>query len=168
MVQLITLLAATATALAPAVLALPQVYDPSSSVQEPQEPPSSYNTTVQEDQDRLESMVELLRRQSTPSSSGTHNGYFYSWWTDGSSPVTYTNGDGGSYSVEWESGGNFVGGKGWATGSAKSVSYTGSWAPVDNGNAVRYSFFSFFFGGGCCCCVLSPLCGYGHVYALCD
>jgi len=45
----------------------------------------------------------------------------YSWWTDGGSRVTYTNGAGGSYSVNWGSGGNFVGGKGWNPGSARYV-----------------------------------------------
>ena len=45
----------------------------------------------------------------------------YSWWSDGGSPVTYTNGPGGSYSVNWQSGGNFVGGKGWNPGSARYV-----------------------------------------------
>lgn len=62
---------------------------------------------------------ELVPRQSTPSGTGTHNGYYYSWWTDGGSQVSYTNGAGGSYSVNWASGGNFVGGKGWNPGGAK-------------------------------------------------
>lgn len=58
-------------------------------------------------------------RAGTPSSTGTHNGFYYSFWTDGGSEVTYTNGNGGSYSVQWQSGGNFVGGKGWNPGSAR-------------------------------------------------
>lgn len=62
---------------------------------------------------------ELVARQSTPSSTGVHNGYYYSWWTDGGSQVTYTNLAGGSYSVSWSSGGNFVGGKGWNPGGPK-------------------------------------------------
>ncbi|KAJ4412449.1 NAD(P)H-dependent D-xylose reductase (XR) [Gnomoniopsis sp. IMI 355080] len=93
---------------------------------------TSVNSTETE---RIEAMFELMRRQSTPSSSGTNNGYFYSWWTDGASPVTYTNGAGGSYSVNWQSGGNFVGGKGWNPGGPKTISYTGTWSPVNNGNA---------------------------------
>ncbi|KAF5524913.1 Endo-1,4-beta-xylanase 1 [Colletotrichum aenigma] len=79
--------------------------------------------------------TDLIKRASTPSSQGTSNGYFYSFWTDGASPVTYTNGAGGSYSVEWQSGGNLVGGKGWATGTSRSIKYSGTWAPVNNGNS---------------------------------
>lgn len=94
---------------------------------------SSVNSTETE---RIEAMFELMRRQSTPNSSGTHNGYFYSFWSDGASPVTYTNGAGGSYSMEWASGGNVVAGKGWNPGGPKSISYTGTWSPVNNGNAV--------------------------------
>lgn len=58
----------------------------------------------------------LEKRQNTPNSQGTHDGYFYSWWSDGASPATYTNLAGGSYRVEWQSGGNLVGGKGWNPG----------------------------------------------------
>lgn len=61
----------------------------------------------------------LFERQSTPSSTGDHGGYWYSWWTDGGSQVTYTNLSGGAYSVRWSTGGNFVGGKGWRTGSGR-------------------------------------------------
>lgn len=64
--------------------------------------------------------TDLAKRQ-TPSGTGTHGGYYYSFWTDGGSQVNYQNLDGGSYSVNWQSGGNFVGGKGWKTGSARLV-----------------------------------------------
>ncbi|CAI4211990.1 unnamed protein product [Parascedosporium putredinis] len=77
-----------------------------------------------------------MRRQGiTANSAGTHDGYYYSWWSDGASPVTYTNLAGGSYSVDWQSGGNLVGGKGWSPGSAKNITYSGTWTPVNNGNA---------------------------------
>lgn len=142
MVSLTTLLAATAALTSTCISAMP-VFD--------EQQPPSHNITAEENE-RIEAMFELLRRQSsTPSSSGTNNGYFYSFWTDGASPVTYTNGDGGSYSIEWDAGGNFVGGKGWSTGSAREVSYEGSWTPVDNGNSVSFHFpvftfqFLFFF-----------------------
>lgn len=63
--------------------------------------------------------VVLSPRASTPSAQGTSGGYFYSWWTDGGSDVTYANGGAGLFAVSWKTGGNFVGGKGWKTGSAR-------------------------------------------------
>ena len=63
--------------------------------------------------------TDLVKRQNTPNGEGIHDGYFYSWWSDGASPATYTNQPGGSYSVQWQSGGNLVGGKGWNPGSAR-------------------------------------------------
>ena len=61
-------------------------------------------------------VTSLDKRQNTPNGQGTHDGFFYSWWSDGASPATYTNLPGGSYSVQWQSGGNLVGGKGWNPG----------------------------------------------------
>ncbi|EEY23770.1 endo-1,4-beta-xylanase A [Verticillium alfalfae VaMs.102] len=66
---------------------------------------------------------QLAKRQSTPSSQGTHDGYFYSWWTDGGAAATYTNLAGGEYSVSWSNGGNLVGGKGWNPGGPRGNSY---------------------------------------------
>lgn len=37
-----------------------------------------------------------LISRSTPSGTGTHNGFFYSFWTDGQGQVNYNNGAGGS------------------------------------------------------------------------
>lgn len=65
---------------------------------------------------RSQEPFRVQKRQATPIGTGTHDGFFYSWWSDGGSPVNYTNLEGGSYRVEWESGGNFVGGKGWNPG----------------------------------------------------
>jgi hypothetical protein len=67
------------------------------------------------------SLGALTARAGTPSSAGTHNGCYYSWWTDGGAQATYTNGAGGSYSVSWKTGGNLVGGKGWNPGAARYV-----------------------------------------------
>lgn len=65
--------------------------------------------------------TEALEKRSTANSVGTHNGYFYSWWTDGGGSATYTMGEGSRYSVTWKDTGNFVGGKGWNPGNGRSV-----------------------------------------------
>ena len=47
----------------------------------------------------------LMGRAGTASSTGTNNGFYYSFWTDGGADVTYTNGAGGQYSVQWSGNG---------------------------------------------------------------
>jgi endo-1,4-beta-xylanase len=85
--------------------------------------------------------TDLVARQSTPSSTGTHNGCYYSWWTDGGSQVTYTNGAAGSYSVTWGGGGgNFVGGKGWNPGSTRTITYSGTYNPNGNSYLAIYGW----------------------------
>jgi endo-1,4-beta-xylanase len=61
----------------------------------------------------------LVSRAGTPSSTGYHNGYYYSFWTDNAGNVNYQNGANGQYSVQWSGNGNWVGGKGWNPGSAR-------------------------------------------------
>lgn len=63
--------------------------------------------------------TQSLAKRLTESSTGTNNGYYYSFWTDGGGDVTYTNGAGGSYNVEWSDVGNFVAGKGRNPGSSQ-------------------------------------------------
>ncbi|KAF7551665.1 hypothetical protein G7046_g7652 [Stylonectria norvegica] len=75
----------------------------------------------------------LGKKSGTPSSTGTNNGYYYSWWTDNGADATYTNGPGGQYSITWSNGGNLVGGKGWNPGGPRSVEYSGTYNP--NGNS---------------------------------
>lgn len=64
--------------------------------------------------------MSINKRQTlTSSATGTHNGYYYSFWTDGGPNVRYTNEAGGQYSVSWSGNGNWVGGKGWNPGTAR-------------------------------------------------
>ncbi|KZV85141.1 glycoside hydrolase [Exidia glandulosa HHB12029] len=83
---------------------------------------------------------EIVKR-ATPNGTGTNNGYYYSFWSDGAADVNYSNGSGGSYSVTWSgNNGNFVGGKGWNPGSTRNITFSGSYNP--NGNsyfAIRKS-----------------------------
>ncbi|KZS88237.1 putative endo-1,4-beta-xylanase B precursor [Sistotremastrum niveocremeum HHB9708] len=84
---------------------------------------------------------DLAVRAGTPSSTGTNGGYYYSFWTDGTGDVTYTNGAGGQYSVTWSGNqGNFVAGKGWNPGSAQAISFTANYAPVGNSYLSVYGW----------------------------
>jgi endo-1,4-beta-xylanase len=63
----------------------------------------------------------------TSNSTGTNNGYFYSFWEQ-SSGGTMTLGSGGQYSLTWNTGAqNIVAGKGWNPGSSHTVNYNASW-----------------------------------------
>jgi endo-1,4-beta-xylanase len=64
-------------------------------------------------------------RTITSNETGTHNGFFYSFWKD-SGNVTMKLGAGGNYSVQMNNINNWVGGKGWSTGSSRTISYSGS------------------------------------------
>ncbi|KAL1868421.1 hypothetical protein VTK73DRAFT_3687 [Phialemonium thermophilum] len=70
---------------------------------------------------------KILEGRSTPQGTGTNNGFFYSFWTDGQGQVTYNNDEGGTYDVTWNNVGNFVAGKGWNPGGPKVVVYNGTW-----------------------------------------
>ncbi|KAI0189115.1 xylanase, partial [Xylaria flabelliformis] len=85
----------------------------------------------------IASPLELITRTSP--GTGTNNGFFYSFWTDGQGSVTYNNGAAGSYDVTWNNVGNFVAGKGWKPGAARTITYNGTW----NGASVN-SYLSIY------------------------
>lgn len=80
----------------------------------------------------------LARR--TPSSTGTSGGFYYSFWTDTPASVTYTNGNAGQFSVKWNGNGNHVGGKGWRTGAARTIKFSGTYAPKGNSYLAIYGW----------------------------
>jgi endo-1,4-beta-xylanase len=60
-------------------------------------------------------------------STGTNNGYFYSFWEQASG-ASMTLGSGSNYSLTWNTASqNVVAGTGWNPGSNHTVSYSGSW-----------------------------------------
>ncbi|WP_213455617.1 glycoside hydrolase family 11 protein [Rhizomonospora bruguierae] len=78
-------------------------------------------------------------RTVTSNTTGTHNGYFFSYWKDNGN-VTMTLGAGGSYSVQWSNMNNMVVGKGWNPGSSHTVNYSGSFSPNGNGYLALYGW----------------------------
>lgn len=63
----------------------------------------------------------------TSNSTGTNNGYFYSFWEQASG-ATMTLGSGSNYSLTWNTASqNVVAGTGWNPGTSGTVSYSGSW-----------------------------------------
>lgn len=90
-------------------------------------------------------ILEQLKRDSeilprTNPGTGTDGGYFYSYWTDGAGSINYQNGPGGSYTVSWQNVGNFVAGKGWKPGAARTINYSGSYQTSGNGYLSIYGW----------------------------
>lgn len=75
--------------------------------------------------------------------TGTHGGYFYTFWKDGGT-ACMTLGSGGSYGTTYNLGSNrnLVAGKGWATGStSRRVGYNaGVWNPGSNSYLTLYGW----------------------------
>jgi hypothetical protein len=65
------------------------------------------------------------QRTISSNQTGT-DGLWYTFWTDGGGSVSMTLNGGGSFSVNWSNCGNFVCGKGWSTGSGRTISWSGS------------------------------------------
>ncbi|CAF3469125.1 hypothetical protein SNK03_006325 [Fusarium graminearum] len=82
----------------------------------------------------------LLEKRTSPT-TGVNNGFYFSFWTDTPSAVTYTNGNGGQFSMNWNGNrGNHVGGKGWNPGAARTIKYSGDYRPNGNSYLAVYGW----------------------------
>ncbi|MDQ2075762.1 glycoside hydrolase family 11 protein [Marinimicrobium sp. ABcell2] len=81
-------------------------------------------------------------QQHCSNQTGTHGGYYFTHWTDGGGTACMTLGDGGNYSYTWSNTGNFVGGKGWSTGTSNRViGYNaGDYSPSGNSYLALYGW----------------------------
>ncbi|WP_435784410.1 glycoside hydrolase family 11 protein [Cellvibrio sp.] len=77
----------------------------------------------------------------TSNSTGTNNGFYYTFWKD-SGNASMTLQSGGRYTSQWNSGtNNWVGGKGWNPGtSSRVVSYSGNYGVT----ASQNSYLAFY------------------------
>ncbi len=71
----------------------------------------------------------------TSKATGTHNGYFYTFWKD-SGNASMTLESGGRYSSQWSNDtNNWVGGKGWNPGGPRIVNYSGNYGVTNSQNS---------------------------------
>jgi len=72
--------------------------------------------------------------------TGTNNGNYFSFWKDSPGTVNFCMYAGGRYTSNWSGINNWVGGKGWQTGSNHTINYSGSFNSPGNGYLALYGW----------------------------
>src|SRR6185312_10195375 len=72
--------------------------------------------------------------------TGTNNGNYFSFWKDSPGTVNFCMYPSGRYTSNWSGINNWVGGKGWATGSRRVVTYSGTFNSPGNGYLSLYGW----------------------------
>src|SRR5690606_19078179 len=76
----------------------------------------------------------------TSNDTGTHNGFYFSFWKD-SGDASMTLLSGGRYTSQWgNSTNNWVGGKGWKPGARRTVSYSGTYSASGTSYLALYGW----------------------------
>lgn len=88
------------------------------------------------------SFQQVTAQTICSSQTNNHGGFFYTHWTDGGGSACMTLGSEGNYSYSWSNTGNFVGGKGWSTGSStRVIGYNaGNYSPSGNSYLCLYGW----------------------------
>jgi len=76
----------------------------------------------------------------TSSQTGTNNGNYFSMWKDSPGTVNFCMYPNGRYTSNWSGINNWVGGKGWQTGSSHTVTYSGTFNSPGNGYLALYGW----------------------------
>jgi len=83
----------------------------------------------------------LFAQTYTSNKTGTHDGYYYSFWTEGGGTASMTLGPDGNYSTKWTNIQNFTAGKGWQIGKRdRVVCFEGSYDGGTNGFLAVYGW----------------------------
>lgn len=87
-------------------------------------------------------MSNLFSQTITNNQTGKHDGFYYSFWSDGSSgTASITLEPKGRYLTKWTNIGNFTAGKGWLTGKEdRIVCYSGEFNGGSNGYLALYGW----------------------------
>ena len=77
----------------------------------------------------------------TKNQTGTFDGYFFSFWTNGGGTVSMTVKKGGNYTCTWSNAGDFTCGTGWYPGSDRTINYKcATWDITGSGYLAVYGW----------------------------